>query len=202
MVLCRAVKLISRLWGVVMRVLVAGDRGYIGAVLVPLLRRGRARGRRARPRPVRGLRPRPGAPLPGGGASAPAGDMRDVTAGRAGWLRRGALPGGAVQRPARRPQPRDDVLGEPRRDPAPGPGRQAGRRRALPVRVVLQPVRRGRLRRGGRGRRPVPRHAVRREQGGGRARACRCSPTTTSARPTSATPPRTAPRPGSAWTSW
>ena len=33
-------------------------------------------------------------------------------------------------------------------------------------------------------------------------RACRCSPTTTSARRTSATPPRTAPRPGCAWTSW
>ena len=35
---------------------------------------------------------------------------------------------------------------------APGPGGQGGRRRALPVRVVLQPVRRGGFRRGGRGR--------------------------------------------------
>ena len=37
MVFYRAIELIYRLWGVVMRVLVAGDRGYIGAVLVPLL---------------------------------------------------------------------------------------------------------------------------------------------------------------------
>ena len=36
----------------------------------------------------------------------------------------------------------------------------------------------------------------------GRARRCRCSPTTTSARPTCATPPPTAPRRGCAWTSW
>ena len=44
-----------------MRVLVDGDRGYIGAVLVPVLQRGRARGRRPRRRVVRRLRLRPAA---------------------------------------------------------------------------------------------------------------------------------------------
>ena len=43
--------------------------------------------------------------------------------GSARGLRRGALPGGAVQRPARRPQPRDHVLGEPRRHAATWPRR-------------------------------------------------------------------------------
>ena len=45
-----------------MKVLVDGDRGYIGAVLVPLLPRGRARGRRSRHRLVRRLRLRPDSP--------------------------------------------------------------------------------------------------------------------------------------------
>ncbi len=36
--LCRPSKLMSTTWGQAMRVLVAGDRGYIGAVLVPFLR--------------------------------------------------------------------------------------------------------------------------------------------------------------------
>ena len=56
--------------------------------------------------------------------------------------------------------------------------------------------------RGDRGREPVPGHAVRREQGRGRTRACRCWPMTASARPTCAMPPRTAPRRGCVWTSW
>ena len=34
----RISKLLSKIWGLAMRVLVAGDRGYIGAVLVPFLR--------------------------------------------------------------------------------------------------------------------------------------------------------------------
>ena len=34
----RISKFLSEIWGLTMRVLVAGDRGYIGAVLVPFLR--------------------------------------------------------------------------------------------------------------------------------------------------------------------
>ena len=81
-VLGRNIKLIARLWGVVMRVLVAGDRGYIGAVLVPLLS--------AAGHDVDGLDLGlyegcdlgPGPAYPSGASPAPAGDMRDVTAGQ------------------------------------------------------------------------------------------------------------------------
>ena len=47
----------------------------------------------------------------------------------------------------------------------------------------------------------LPVTPVRRDQDPGRAGACPGWPTTTSARPTCATPPPTAPRPGSGWTS-
>ncbi len=81
-----------------MRVLVAGDRGYIGAVLVPVLR--------AAGHEVDGLDLGLyegcdlGPALPEAGTR-PRADMRDVAARPAGRLRRGDLPGGAVQRPAR-----------------------------------------------------------------------------------------------------
>ena len=83
-----------------MRVLVAGDRGYIGAVLVPLLD---AAGHEVDGLDLglyEGCDLGPAPRYPAGASQRPPEDMRDVTAGPACWLRRGALPRGAVQRPA------------------------------------------------------------------------------------------------------
>ena len=74
-------------------------------------------------------------------------------------------------------------------------GGQGRRRAALPLLLVVLALRRGRRRAGHRGERLQPGHAVRREQGDGRAADLASSPTTTSARPTCATPRRTARRP-------
>ena len=126
-----------------MRVLVDGDRGYIGAVLVPLFREaghevvgldaGWYDGCDFGPQPA-GLRvahrrhPRPAARGPRG-------------------LRRGRAPGGDLQRPGRAPQPRGDVLGQRPRRGAHGAGRQGGRRAALPLLLVVLALRRRRRRR-------------------------------------------------------
>ena len=96
-----------------MRVLVAGDRGYIGAVLVPFLR---AAGHEVDGWDV-GLYEGCdlGPALPDAGTTS---DARHAERHGRGprWIRRSALPGCTLQRPARRPQPRGDVLGEPRWD--------------------------------------------------------------------------------------
>ena len=161
---------------------------------------GRARGRRARPRPVRGMRPRPRArsqPV-----RRPAGHARR-RARPAGRLRRGGLPGRAVQRPARRPQPGGHLLGEPGRHAAPGPGGQAGRRAS----VSCSPRRAACTARPGSAAVaedaelfPVTPYGETKVDWP--SASCPSWPTTTSARPTCATPPPTAPRPGSASTSW
>ena len=182
-----------------MRVLVAGDRGYIGAVLVPFLRAAGHEVDGLGCRSVRRVRPRSGA-----AGRRDESDARHAERHGRGprRIRRRALPGCTVQRPARQPQPRGDVLGEPRRDAEVGTRRQAGRHRALPVLLILQPLRcRGVERRGG-GRRTVPRHAVRRDQGSGRtrtlpARRRQLQPCLPSQRDRVS-----APQPGSAWTSW
>ena len=93
-----AVELSCRTWGRGMRVLVAGDRGYIGAVLVPFLR--------AAGHEVDGLDLGlyEGCDLgPGPGRRAGARPRRHAGRQRrpAGRLRRGAVPGRAVQRSAR-----------------------------------------------------------------------------------------------------
>ena len=138
-----------------MRVLVAaGDRGYIGAVLVPFLRAADTRSTvstsactrdatSARPRKTRGRAPRC--------------DMRDV-AGRpaAGYdavLCLAALsndPLGDLNPAATYSVNLDGTLHLAR-------AAKAGRSRAVPVRVILQPVRRGGLRGGRRRRRSVSR---------------------------------------------
>ena len=182
-----------------MRVLVAGDRGYIGAVLVPFLRAaghevdgldlglyegcdlGPGPGRRERQRPL---------------------DMRDVAARQlAGYdavLCLAALsndPLGDLNPAATYSVNLDGTLHLARA------AKQAGVERFLFASSCSLYGAAGSAG-GGRGRRTVPRHAVRREQGRRPSGSCRSSRMTTSARPTSATPPPTAPRRGSAWTSW
>ena len=127
-----------------MRVLVAGDRGYIGAVLVPFLR--------AAGHEVDGLDLGlyEGCDLGPGARRTPApraaGDIRDVTAGQlAGYdavICLAALsndPLGDLNPAATYSVNLDGTLHLAR-------AAKAGRRRALPVRLVVQPVRRGRLR--------------------------------------------------------
>ena len=77
-----------------MRVLVAGDRGYIGAVLVPFLR--------AAGHDVDGLdlglyEGCDLGPGPEDVGVRPPQDMQGCRGRPAGWLRRGGVPGGAVQ---------------------------------------------------------------------------------------------------------
>ena len=180
-----------------MRVLVAGDRGYIGAVLVPMLHAGRPRGRRPRRRLVRRLRLRAAA-----GRLRVAHRRHPRPAARGPRrLRRRRQPGRDLQRPGRPPQPRGDLLGQRPRSCAPGAGRPRRRRAALRLLLVVQPVRRRGRRGGHRGERLQPGHAVRPEQGDGRAADQRSSPTRASARPTCATPRRTARARGCARTS-
>ena len=163
-----AVELICRTWGYeVVRVLVAGDRGYIGTVLVPLLRAaghevdgldlGLYEGCDLGPAPRR---------LAGSRAVQ---DMRDVKAGQlAGYdavLCLAALsndPLGDLNPAATYSVNLDGTL-------QPGPGRQeAGVERFLFASSCSLYGAAGSAG-GGRGRRPVPRHAVRREQGRRRA---------------------------------
>ena len=129
-----------------MRVLVTGHNGYIGSVMTPLLEQaghdvvgldfdlfaactfGEA------PPEIESIRK----------------DVRDVEVGGSRRLRRGAAPGGGVQRPDRRSEPAGDLRHQPSRL---GPARregQAGRGAALPVLLVLQPVRQGGRRRAAR----------------------------------------------------
>ena len=72
---------------------------------------------------------------------------------------------------------------------------------ALPVLVLVQPLRQGRRRDARRERRVRPGDALRRVEGARRAGHLASSPTTRSARPTCATPPPTASRRGCASTS-
>ena len=97
---------------------------------------------------------------------------------------------------------RRDLLGQRRGGDPHGAGGQARRRAAVPVLVLLLALRcRGR-RPGDRDGAVQPSDALRREQGPAPRRASPPSPTTTSARPTCATPPPTARRRGCAPTSW
>ena len=77
-----------------MRVLVAGDRGYIGAVLVPFLR---GAGHQVDGLDVGLYEGCDFGAAPESIGARPARDMRDAEASRAGRLRRGDLPGRAVQ---------------------------------------------------------------------------------------------------------
>ena len=148
-----------------MKVLVNGDRGYIGAVLVPVLREaghevvGLDAGwydgcdfgdRPARLRVAHRRHPGPEAGGPRG-------------------LRRGGPPGGDLQRPGRPPQPGGDVLRQRPRCGPHGRGGQGRRRAAVPVLLLVLAVRRRRRRAGDRGQRLQPGDALRREQGDGRA---------------------------------
>ena len=110
---------------------------------------------------------------------------------------------GDLERPARRPQRRTTTYDiNHHAAGAPGARGEGGGRRALPLLVVVQPLRRGRRRLPRRDAPLQPGHAVRRVEGARRAATSRSSPTTTSARPTCATPPPTASRRGCAATSW
>ena len=129
-------------------------------------------------------------------------DLRDVDAEHLARLRRRRPPRRALQRSARRPQLRTltyDI--NLHASVAPGRGGQGGRRRALPVRLVVQPVRRRRRRTARRDGGVQPGDPVRRVEGARRAGGAASSPTTTSRRSTCATPRPTACRAGCAPTS-
>ena len=151
-----------------MRVLVDGDRGYIGAVLVPLLQRGRARGRRPRRRLVRRLRLR--------GRSPPATSHAPVTSATSGRRTSRASTPSSTSR--RSPTTRSGTSTRRRRTRSTPHGaahmarvaKEAGRA-ALPLLLLVLALRRRRRRRRHRGERLQPGHAVRREQGDGRAAA-------------------------------
>ena len=160
-------------------------------------RRCRPRGRRARHRLLRRVRlRRPPDDIP---------ELERRSARREpdhlARLRRSRPPGRAVQRPARRTQPQPDLRHQPARLGAPGRGGQGGRRRALPVLVVVQPVRRRRRRPARRAGGVQPGHRLRRVEGAGRAGGVTSSPTTRSRPCTCATPRPTACRAACAPTS-
>ncbi len=138
-----------------MRILVAGDRGYIGAVLVPFLR---AAGHEVDGLDLGLYEGCDLFPLPAESGPRAARDMRDVQPGELAGYDAVMCLAALSNDPLGRPEPGDDLLGQPGGDAEPGPRRQAGRRRAVPVRLIVQPVRRGRLGRGGRGRGAVPGH--------------------------------------------
>ena len=149
-----------------MRVLVAGDRGYIGTVLAPFLR---AAGHEVDGLDLGLYEGCDLGPALEDARARPAQDMRDVKtdqlAGYDAVLCLAALsndPLGDLNPAATYSVNLDGTLHLART------AKQAGVA-ALPLRLVLQPVRRGRLARGDRGRRLVSRHTVRREQGGRRA---------------------------------
>ena len=87
-------------------------RATSGTVMVPVLQRGRARGRRPGHRAFRRLRPRARADGP---ARRIAVDLRDVTVEHLRGLRRRHPPGRAVQRPAGRAGARDHLRHQPPR---------------------------------------------------------------------------------------
>ena len=118
-----------------MRVLVAGDRGYIGTVMVPFLR--------AAGHTVEGLDldlyegcdmgPGPDETV------RPMLDMREVRSSALRRVRRRDLPGRTVQRPGRATSIRRRPTPSISKGPSSSAGREAGRRRAFPVRFLVQP---------------------------------------------------------------
>ena len=181
-----------------MRVLVTGHNGYIGSVMTPLLEQAGHE--------VVGLDFDLFAACT---FSEPAVRDRVDSQGRARRrggrprrLRRGAAPGGGLQRSDRRPEPAGDLRHQPS---GLGPARregQAGGRAALPLLLVLQPLWQGRRRRAARRER---RRSPRSRRTAGRrfspSATSRRWPTTRSARPTCATRPPTAYRRACASTS-
>ena len=151
-----------------MNVLVAGDRGYIGAVLVPFLR--------AAGHTVEGLdlglyEGCDIGPGPEDIGSRPRIDLRDVEARHCAEydavICLAALsndPVGHLNPAATYSINLDGTLRL-------GTGRQEVRSRAVSLRIVMQPLRFGRLTSRLRGGRALPGHALRRDKGHGRARA-------------------------------
>ena len=149
-----------------MRVLVTGHDGYIGDALVPLLQ--------GAGHDVVGLDSclfgdcglgERGFEIP---EHAHRRARRRGSAARR--LRGGDPPGGGLQRPGRRPQPRGHLRDQPRGLGQAGEGRQGRRRLAVPLLVLLQPLRGRRRRSGRRGGAVQPGDPVRALQGPRRAR--------------------------------
>ena len=181
-----------------MKVLVTGHRGYIGVEMVPVLR---AAGHEVVGLDT-GLLRRVRFPAPPDEVPTLDVDLRDVTPAHLEGLRRGHAPGGAVQRSARRPQPATSPTTSTCTRRCAWPRREGGRRAAVPVLVVVQPVRRRAATAARRERGVQSGHRLRRIEGAGRAGGRRSWPTTSSRRSTCATPPPTASRAGCAPTSW
>ena len=171
-----------------MKVLVTGHKGYIGTVMVPmLLRAGHdvtgcdsdlyqrctyAAGRQKSPRCPNFARMC---------ATSSAGTSRGV--------RRRHPSRGAVERSARQPQPRHHLRHQPPGQRAAGEPGEAGRRQALPVRLVVQQLRPGRRRHGRRDGGAATRSRPMACRRCGRAGHFARWPTTASARPTCGPPP-------------
>ena len=179
-----------------MRVLVTGHHGYIGSVRRRSAGRG-PRGRRAGHVLLPGLRLRRRRPSGLRRCSATSATSTPAPRG----LRRRRAPGGALERPARRHRPELDVLDQLRRGTSLARGGEGGRGAPLPLRLLVQHVRR---RQGDEARRrdaplrpltPYAESKVRAEE------ASAGSPTRTSCRSRCGTPPRTGSRPGCGWTS-
>ena len=122
-------------------------------------------------------------------------------AGGSPRIRRGHPSGGALERSAGLPGRSVHLRHQPSRQRHPRRGRQGRRRAPIPVRLVVQPLRRRRRQDARRARRLQSDYRLRIVEGAGRSRTSRSSRTTRSARRSCATRPPTARRRGCAPTS-
>ena len=181
-----------------MRILVTGHNGYIGSVLVPMLERAGHE--------VVGLDSDLFAPAPSGPPSperrvACSADVRDVESEDLDGFDAVIHLAAVCNDPVGDLNPQTTYEINHQASVRLAEQAKRGRRDALPVLVLVQPLRQGGGRDARRGRRVRAGDPVRAVEGARRAGHLARSPTTRSARPTCATRPRTASRRGCASTS-